>query len=237
MNNLSSNDLQIFREKSRTFCGSVKIPLDKICHEELPYNPRQFNEKNVTTLLGFFRTISFSDNRHKEMTRYLRRIKSTWTGIVGDEEADQLQLDANTVAILQGRCPSQSSEDRAHVQIKMLAGDILPAVTADHQRSRILDRACSIEHVIPFIHTFLEDTKYLEPPARILKELLPGKCKGSMSQYFSALYSGQTKVKVQTSEFTFEDRILPSGRSAWLSYRQLWLFALRQFRKRQRFSR
>ncbi|KAL2047106.1 hypothetical protein N7G274_001125 [Stereocaulon virgatum] len=56
MDNLSSNDLQIFREKSRTFCGSVKIPLDKICHEELPNNPRQFNEKNVTTLLDFFRS-------------------------------------------------------------------------------------------------------------------------------------------------------------------------------------
>ncbi len=56
MDNLSSNDLQIFREKSRTFCGSVKIPLDKICHEELPHNPRQFNEKNVTTLLDFFRS-------------------------------------------------------------------------------------------------------------------------------------------------------------------------------------
>jgi hypothetical protein len=49
------------------------------------------------------------------MTRYLRRIKNTWILIVGDEEADQLRLDANTVAILQGRCPSQSSEDRAYI--------------------------------------------------------------------------------------------------------------------------
>ena len=96
----------------------------------------------------------------------------------------------------------------------MLASDVLPAVTADDQRSRIFDRVCSIEHVIPSIHTFLEDTKYLEPPARILKELLPGKCKGSMSQHFSALHSGQTKVKVQTSEYTFEDRTSPSGRSS-----------------------
>jgi len=163
------------------------------------------------------------------MTRYLRRIKNTWTQIVGDEEADQLRLDANTVAILQGRCPSRSSEDRVHVQIKMLAGDVLPAVTADDQRSRIFDRACSIEHVILSIHTFLEDTKYLEPPARILKELLPGKCKGSMTQHFSALHNGQTKVRVQMSEYTFEDQTSPSGRSSWLSYRQLWLFALRHF--------
>jgi len=63
----------------------------------------------------------------------------------------------------------------------MLAGDILPAVVAGDHRSQIFDRVCSIEHVIPSIHTFLEDTKYVEPPVRILKELLPGKCKGSMS--------------------------------------------------------
>ena len=50
-----------------------------------------------------------------------------------------------------------------------------------------------------------------------------------MSQHFSALHNGQTEVKVQMSEFTFEDRVLPSGRSSWLSYRQLWLFALRHF--------
>ncbi len=47
----------------------------------------------------------------------------------------------------------------------MLAGDMLPTVTADDQRSRISDSACSIEHVILSIHTFLEDTKYHEPPA------------------------------------------------------------------------
>ena len=111
----------------------------------------------------------------------------------------------------------------------MLANDILPAVTTDDQRSRIFECICLIEYVIPSIHTFLKDTKYLEPPARILKALLPGKCKGSMSQYFSALHSGQTKAKVQTSEFTFEYQILPSSRSLWLSYRQLWLFALRHF--------
>ena len=56
MDNLSFNDLQIFREKSRTFRGSVKISLKKICHKELPNNPRQFDEKNIATLLGFFRS-------------------------------------------------------------------------------------------------------------------------------------------------------------------------------------
>ena len=56
MDSLTSNDLQIFREKSRTFCGSVKVPLDKICHEERPNNLRQFNKKNVTKLIDSFRS-------------------------------------------------------------------------------------------------------------------------------------------------------------------------------------
>jgi hypothetical protein len=54
MESLSGRDLQIFREKSRAFCGSVKIPLDKLRGEELPENPRQFDEKNVARLLDIF---------------------------------------------------------------------------------------------------------------------------------------------------------------------------------------
>jgi hypothetical protein len=55
MESLSAKDLQIFREKSRAFCGSVKIPLDNLRHEELPDNPRQFDEKNIARLLDIFR--------------------------------------------------------------------------------------------------------------------------------------------------------------------------------------
>ncbi len=95
----------------------------------------------------------------------------------------------------------------------MLASDILLAVISDNQRLQIFDRTCSIKYAILSIYTFLADTKYLEPAIRILKELLPGKYKGSISQYFNALYGRQTKVKVQTSKYTFEYRTLPSSRS------------------------
>lgn len=54
INNLLSNNLQIFREKSRIFCDSIKISLDKICYKEFLNNLRQFNKKDVTILLDFF---------------------------------------------------------------------------------------------------------------------------------------------------------------------------------------
>ena len=55
MENISAKDLQIFQEKSRTFCGTFRIPLDKLQSKELPKNPRQRNSKNVARLLNVFR--------------------------------------------------------------------------------------------------------------------------------------------------------------------------------------
>ena len=54
MDGPSAKDLQVFREKSRTFCGSFEIPLDKLEHEQLPKNPRQRDATNVARLLDVF---------------------------------------------------------------------------------------------------------------------------------------------------------------------------------------
>ena len=159
----------------------------------------------------------------------MRRIRKTWTHIVGDNRDNQRQLDANTVAILQGRCPFLSTEDRTFVHMRMVAYDILPALKDGHQREGIFNRICSVEHIIPSIYTCIEDTKWLEPGVRILKELLPINGRGSISQQFRALHNGQADMKVQTSEFTYEDRTAASGDSFPLSYRQLFLFTLRHF--------
>ena len=49
-----SKDIRILQEKSRTFCGAFKIPLDKLACEDLPDNPRQISEKNAVRLLNRF---------------------------------------------------------------------------------------------------------------------------------------------------------------------------------------
>ena len=63
MENISAKDLQIIREKSRTFCGTFRRPLDKLQHEELPHNPRQLDQTNVARLLNVFRA---EDCQHRE---------------------------------------------------------------------------------------------------------------------------------------------------------------------------
>lgn len=54
MKSLSTKDLQVFREKSRTFCESFQISLDKLQAEKLLDNLRQRNDKNIARLLNEF---------------------------------------------------------------------------------------------------------------------------------------------------------------------------------------
>ena len=164
------------------------------------------------------------------MTRYLRRVKQVWSYIVGGGEGHYLQTDAYTVHLLQGRCPSMSLEDRTYVETQMLKGEILPAIKSWEQRSAILERIYSVEYSIPSIHTFLEGTKVLEFGARILKEIIPFNCKYSIAQAFESLHNGQTGLKLQLQEFSFEHSIQPSvARAQWIAYRQLWSLCLRHF--------
>jgi hypothetical protein len=108
------------------------------------------------------------------------------------------------------QCPGLSSQDRALVQMRMRSGELFPTAKGDDIRLQIFDRLCSIKNSIISMYTFIQNTKCLEPWARILKQLLPStKYKGSLSQHFQALHSGQSTIKVQTSEFEFQERKLP----------------------------
>jgi len=163
------------------------------------------------------------------MTRYLRRVKATLISFIGENENDWPLIDANTAYLIQGRCPGLSFEDRAHIHSKMLARELFPAIQDENIRSQILERLCSIKHVITTIHTLIEDTKYLEPCSRILKKILPGKSKGSLSQYFKGLHNGQHNAKVQTTDYTSEDRTSSGSHASWVAYYVLWLLTLRHF--------
>ena len=85
------------------------------------------------------------------MTRYLRRVKATLTRFIGENENDWLLIDANTVFLIQGRCPGLSSEDRAHIHSRMEARELFPAIQDDNIRSQLLEDICSIVIYIHFL--------------------------------------------------------------------------------------
>ena len=160
------------------------------------------------------------------MTRYLTRIKITWEYIL-NEEALRSCLDAGTVTILEGRCPRFSAEDERLLERKK--SDLFPTISAVLVQS-ILARVQNIDSIIPSIHTFLEDTKLLEPCAKIMKKLLPINCRTSILQEFGQLHNGQTSWSLQISEASYRRKEEDSSDTAHKrAYRQLWLYAIRHF--------
>ena len=161
------------------------------------------------------------------MTRYLHRVWETWNTIVQGDTEVSLQLDVRTVEILQGKCPA-FFEDQDFIESR--GASIFAAITDSQKREELLAQILSIDYVIPSLHTFLEDTKYLEPCAKIMKRLLPMRFKGTIHQAFEKLHNGQRLLQLQVTEASSHDEEqLSVFVSHWKAYRQLWLFTMRHF--------
>ena len=167
----------------------------------------------------------------EELTQYLKKVKATWDFILGDDKDLCMQLDSFTVQSLEGKCPCFSAEDLTLVETSLDRHEIFSSPCFDAQRDQLLQRLRRVKHLIPSIYTFLEDTKYLEPCARVMKDLLPRKFQGSVRQAFDRQHNGQNGFVEQIDEAnTAPEKALGSGYAArWKSYRQLWLFAWRHF--------
>lgn len=107
--------------------------------------------------------------------------------------------------------------------------ELFPLITSQDIRSAILARLRTIKYLIPTIHTFLEDTKYLEPCVQIMRDILPHSYRGTIREGFAQLHNGQTVFPEQQNEVDFTEFQFPTAKVHWMSYRQLWLFAFRHF--------
>lgn len=87
-----------------------------------------------------------------------------------------------------------------------------------------------VHSIIPSLHTFLEDTKYLDPCAKIFKQLLPRNSTRSVYQEFSRMHDGRCTLREQQSERASKIVRHPSAKEAHSqAYLQLWLYAIRHF--------
>lgn len=161
------------------------------------------------------------------MGRYLDQIQQTWDRITSGNDTLRLNVDMTTVQCLEGRLPLDPT-DRAFIESHRL--EIFPTIQDSYQRNDIWHNILSVDSIIPSIFTFLEDTKYLEVCAKILKRLLPDPLRGTLHQRFYQLHNGKKVFKAQLAEQRFQDNVENSSEVAhWKAYRQLWLYAMRHF--------
>jgi hypothetical protein len=147
----------------------------------------------------------------EELAAFLHHMRSVWAGIMRGFDTDLLS--STDVKYVQGRSPAWSSADRIYIEALFRDGQIFPHITDRGKREVLKSRMLAIDGIIPSMTTFMENTKYLEPAAILLRELLPGRFRGTIRRQMRKFY------RIDKAS---DDRF-------WLSYQQLWLTALRLF--------
>ncbi|KAL8939684.1 MAG: hypothetical protein Q9216_003224 [Gyalolechia sp. 2 TL-2023] len=122
--------------------------------------------------------------------------------------------------------------DAKLVKEQMYKNNLFSKISDAVTRSQILQNLLETSSLIPSLSTFFEDTKWLEPVAKIIRKLLPTNCKRSnrlaMFQSYAGLNyrTGMIRIKEPGGWRT------ESGEEAYYmdcAYRQLCMFAWRHF--------
>ena len=130
------------------------------------------------------------------------------------------------------RNPWGSQVDRAFVTEAMKTGELFPMIANEDTRMQILGSLQRIKYRIPSLYTFFEDTKWLEPCAKVMRKLLPTGCKRSIREGFRSMYDPTRQsdcITIETRAGPLETRGLPDNEIVNLGYVDLWLFAWRHF--------
>ncbi|QSS51639.1 hypothetical protein I7I53_07007 [Histoplasma capsulatum var. duboisii H88] len=162
-----------------------------------------------------------------EQANYVNRIRECWAFIMEDEPGI---LDATTVELLQGRAPTLSTEDVEYIN-EVFAERLVFADVDDERRENFRARVLQIEYIIPSLHTFHEDIKYLEPMAKLVRGLLTPKFKGRIQDGMRRRYRGPATgdYYIQTSETGHRQESQNPQYGFWSAYRQVFLASMRYF--------
>lgn len=126
--------------------------------------------------------------------------------------------------------PTISLGDRATITKIITSGELFPLITDREERRILCNRLLRVPGRILSLQTLVDDTCYLDYPAKILRTLLPLGFKGSIETAFSSCHSLPTpnRMEIQTSEYKFK-LVDATRHAAAVGLIQLWLFALRHF--------
>ncbi|KAL2048962.1 hypothetical protein ABVK25_010815 [Lepraria finkii] len=168
----------------------------------------------------------------EEVVHYLNHIRLFWNTIIEENQNLRPLLDFRSIQLLQTRNPWASTVDNEFIVDLMHRQILFPMITDEFRRARILNRLQESECMVPSLHTWFEDTKWLEPCAKILRDLLPPGCRRSTRRALTGCYShsGQDNgiVRIQ-SNIGLINREGSQQEAVESGYRQLWLFAWRHF--------
>jgi hypothetical protein len=168
-------------------------------------------------------------NYTQEFINYLNLVHNTWSKIVAGVAQPDI-VDEQTVCCLETMMPGVSTCDLAYITSQMQARTIFRNLDSPDDRDTILENLGRLKWMIPSLFTFFEGLKYLEPCTKILKDILPRNLKRSIKESLERCYYPPEKLTVEYAEGDVRSHPSISKTADFeVSYRQLWLFALRNF--------
>ncbi|KAE8410244.1 hypothetical protein BDV36DRAFT_302927 [Aspergillus pseudocaelatus] len=167
----------------------------------------------------------------EEMITYLKHIEEFWSSLVGADTAAMKKIDQDTVDNLQLLAPGKSRADKSTACGLVLSGRAFSNFS-ETERKSIWSRLEVFDGLVPSLYTFFEDFKYLENCAQCIKRLF-GPVNESIWNTMKHMFHGSPDLEedclIQTSECTERLQRAGSAERLDLGYRQVWLFAMRNY--------
>lgn len=178
-------------------------------------------------------------NQVQEIERYLKHIKKTWDRITLRNRHIRAFVDIQTVEALQRRVPGVSKVDQDFAVQAMETGLLFPKLVNKELRKHLKASLLSVRCLIPSIKSMHENLKYLKVGSDLLKRLLVGDqvSKGTLHCTLRAGWEERWKnkkkiprdvlVEKTSGAQVIKDVSVDTCRD--LTYKQLWIFVLRNF--------
>ncbi|TQV90169.1 hypothetical protein IF1G_11168 [Cordyceps javanica] len=173
---------------------------------------------------------------HEELLSFLRHTKDFWYHVFDGDESAMEKLDEDTVLAVQLKAPGACEKEARTLYAQVHSGCIFGGFN-ETARNRIWLRLCSAtaDCLAPSLYAFFENLKYLQAAADCMRRLVPRKANRSMSmrrsfeENFLIEDADETKCIIQTSWSSFRTTQTPKADGFDIAYRQLWLYALREY--------
>lgn len=158
------------------------------------------------------------------LDRYIQDVHKKWSSIFHERVASL--VDAESVTLVEGLMPQASTKDNEHI-VQLIKSQTLFPLVSGSERAELVNRLSTIAGRITSINTLVQDTLFLDGPAKALHRLCPPKFKGSvtvaMRRQWNSMGNSQA-FEVQVSEREFLTRQSVAFEVCMI---QLWLFAIR----------
>ena len=176
----------------------------------------------------------YTDPHQQEVLHYLDHIKEVWYKLLGRDMQAMQKVDQATVKALESKAPRFSRLDAQALQGQLLSGRIFSAFS-QQDREAIWNELCSIEGLIPSLFTFFEDVKYLQACVNCVMRLIKLSARDTVFTTLEDSFRDMNQISdqcvIQEAYSAFAAKPGMGGDRFDLGYRQIWLYAMRHYRK------